>query len=125
MRRIPPIHVGAGAAPHNPPEDTSSPWSPCKIRASLAKTGPVSEGRRHADNRLVERLAPGGPVEPGVAEDEDPPVGSDQPVALSVRGGGHRHTRLVERLAPGGPVEPGVAEGEDPPVGSDQPVAEI
>ena len=78
--------------------------------------------RRHADDRLVQRLATHRAVELGVAEGEDPAVGGDQPVPPPVGVGRHADDRLVQRHGPGRAVELGVAEGEDPAVGGDQPV---
>ena len=63
------------------------------------------------------------PVEPGVAEGEDPPIAADQPVAPARRRGGHRLDSLHQVDGPRRAEEGGVTEGEDPPVGRHQPVA--
>src|SRR2546421_12303704 len=77
----------------------------------------------HADDGLVEAEGPGGAVEAGVTEVEDPTVGGHQPVAVARGGGGHGSDGLVQRDGPGGAVEGGVTEVEDPTVGGSQPVA--
>ena len=65
----------------------------------------------------------GAAEEGGVAEREDPAVGSSQPVALPARRGRHAHDRLHGGIAADAAVERRVTEGEDAAVGGDEPVA--
>ena len=64
----------------------------------------------------------GGAVEHGIAEAEDPAVGSDEPVALAGDRRRHADDRLVEPQVAGRPVEAGGAEGEHASVPAQEPV---
>ncbi len=64
---------------------------------SPTRASPSAEGTRHAHDGLVERRAPMGPVEAGVAVGEDAAIRGHQPVAPAVGCGRHAHDRLVQR----------------------------
>ncbi len=59
----------------------------------------------------------------GVAEGEDPSVGGNQPVAVSIRSDRYSHHWGIEVHPTHGSFKWGVAEGKDPSVGGNQPVA--
>src|SRR5205807_1663706 len=80
-------------------------------------------GGSHTDHRLVEPNGCGGPEKARVAEREDPAVGGNEPVAVTVGGGGHAHDWLVEAQRSGGAEEARVAEAEHAAIGGHEPVA--
>ena len=82
----------------------------------------IVDGGRHPGDGVVERGAAEGPVEPGVAEGEDPTVARHQPVALSVMGRSHPSDGRSQRSASHRPEERRVAEGEDAAIRCHQPV---
>src|SRR5580698_7536907 len=83
---------------------------------------PAVRGNSHSHYRFVQTEVTCRPAKSGVAETEDPAIGSDQPVPATIGTCLHPHHGLVEVDIPGR-AEERCIEREDPTVGSDQPVA--